>query len=625
MKKAFPVTVIVVFLLCIGLMQVANAKSPASTYSMKIGSEKSAGATGRNVTLDFAPTEGSATGTIATHLVVYGYIIITDAEAAFIASHFDLVILGFELPSNIQKIRAANPTIKLIGYKSFTTASAEESDWSMVNQHEDWFLHSTVTGERVRDPSVSQSRYRMDFSNAGWQNHIATWCANQLAKYPMVDGIFADNVEEAIRLLWSNAWSVPVAELPTDYVTNFNAHMVQMLQTVKNTIGSKLLVVNTPDVNALMIQYCDGQMIEHFLHRSQRTLTDYTQTNPTAEISLLEKLSATGKIVLASSGATIPQNPTATDIELVHKCVVYCLSGFLLGYSGKASFGFESLKYDYTGHNCYWDEMDAPIGTPVGAKYNVQGDLWARDFTAGRVFLNIGNLNTYTVNVAGTDYEVKPRSGLIAPATGGKVNTQITFTLSPNPASPGVTATLSGTLKDTANNPVYPTQVKVEYSTNGGATWNSAWTMNTNSAGGFSNTFTVPGVGTYLLRVSYAGSVAFNPSTNTQTLTVQTGKLNTQITFTLSPNPASPGVTATLSGTLKDANLNPIYPGQVKVIYSTNGGTTWSSALTLNTNSAGAFSKTFSAPAAGTYLIRASYAGSTNYNETSRTETLKVQ
>jgi hypothetical protein len=207
-----------------------------------------------------------------------------------------------------------------------------------------------------------------------------------------------------------------------------------------------------------------------------------------------------------------------------------------------------------------------------------------------------------------------------------KADTQLAFSLAPNPVSPGVTVTLSGTLKDTVNNPVYPAQVKVEYSTNGGATWNSAWTLNTNSAGAFSITFTAPVVGTYLLRVSYAGSVAFNPSSYTQTLTVQTGgKVNTQITFTLSPNPANPGVTVTLSGTVKDVNGKSIYPAQVKVDYSTNGGATWNSAWTLNTNSAGAFYKTFTAPGTGTYLIRVSYTGSASYNPSNHTETLNIQ
>jgi hypothetical protein len=207
-----------------------------------------------------------------------------------------------------------------------------------------------------------------------------------------------------------------------------------------------------------------------------------------------------------------------------------------------------------------------------------------------------------------------------------RIDTHIVFTLLPNPASPTQTVTLSGDLTDVNINPVYPAQVKVDCSKNGGVTWISLWTLNTNSAGAFSRTFVAPAVGTYLFRVSYAGSATYNPSSYTQKLTVQTGaKVNTQITFTLSPNPANPGQSVKLSGTLKTVGGSAVYPAVVTVKYSKNGGVTWISLWTLNTNSAGAFSKTFTAPAVGTYLFRVSYAGSTSYNPSSRTETLKVQ
>jgi hypothetical protein len=108
------------------------------------------------------------------------------------------------------------------------------------------------------------------------------------------------------------------------------------------------------------------------------------------------------------------QNPTAADIEQVHKLMLYCLSCFLLGYSGEANFGFQSLHYDYTGQNCYWDEMDSPIGNPKGPKYQVTGNLYARDFDSARVFVNIGSSGSYNITYAGKNYTLGPYSGLIA-------------------------------------------------------------------------------------------------------------------------------------------------------------------------------------------------------------------
>jgi hypothetical protein len=68
-----------------------------------------------------------------------------------------------------------------------------------------------------------------------------------------------------------------------------------------------------------------------------------------------------------------------------------------------------------------------------------------------------------------------------------------------------------------------------------------------------------------------------------------------------------------------------VYPASVTVEYSTDGGATWHYAWTLSTNAAGQFSTSFTAPGAGTYLVRCSYAGSGTYNPSSSTKTLTIQ
>jgi hypothetical protein len=128
--------------------------------------------------------------------------------------------------------------------------------------------------------------------------------------------------------------------------------------------------------------------------------------------------------------------------------------------------------------------------------------------------------NTLTLYRGSTDLYwnfVRVRIWTLAQA---KLNTVLSFSFTPNPAKTGQTVTLSGTLKDVNNIAVYPAQVKVEYSVNGGASWNLIWNLNTNAAGAFSQSFTAPGAGTYLVRASYAGSTTYNPSSNTQTFTI---------------------------------------------------------------------------------------------------------
>ena len=333
------------------------------------------------------------TTTILKHLVVYSYTI-NDTVASFIGSHFDLVDLDIDATGGFQKIKAANPNITMIGYKDFISVATYQSDWSMINQHEDWFLHDN-NGNRV----MAYTSYLMNISNSGWRNYVANWCANKLAANPLADGIFADNALTDALFDWGTL-SVPKSSLPTDIVNNWDNYMIQEIQAVKSAIGSKLLVINSDDTSGLFIQYCNGQMIEHFMHRTYLAPNDWAQTNALTDMNWLDKLSATGKIVMAFSGATIPQNPTSTDIALTHQCMLYSLSGFLLSYSGKAGFSYQMLQYDYTGHNGYWPEMDAPIGNPIGKYYSSQ-NIYMRDFTGGKVLLN-PSTSTYTINLGGS-------------------------------------------------------------------------------------------------------------------------------------------------------------------------------------------------------------------------------
>lgn len=108
---------------------------------------------------------------------------------------------------------------------------------------------------------------------------------------------------------------------------------------------------------------------------------------------------------------------------------------------------------------------------------------------------------------------------------GQKVDTVLDFWFQPNPANPSQTVELYGSLTELGDGPVFPASVILEYSSDGGATWNYGLTLNTNSTGDFSLTFTAPRVGEYLVRVSYEGSDTYNPSSHTETLTIQLQEL----------------------------------------------------------------------------------------------------
>jgi len=103
-----------------------------------------------------------------------------------------------------------------------------------------------------------------------------------------------------------------------------------------------------------------------------------------------------------------------------------------------------------------------------------------------------------------------------------KAQTKIYSRLSPNPASPGATTTLEGILVTQFGATIQSATISLQYSANWGVTWTSLGNVTTNSYGIFSKTLTAPTlVGTYIYRMTYAGSPTLSPSTADALLAVR--------------------------------------------------------------------------------------------------------
>lgn len=102
-----------------------------------------------------------------------------------------------------------------------------------------------------------------------------------------------------------------------------------------------------------------------------------------------------------------------------------------------------------------------------------------------------------------------------------KTQTWLYATFNPNPVNPGKTCELRGILVDQFSNPMKSTTVNLEYSTDYGLTWFPAGTLVTDSYGTLSKTLTAPSLGTYLVRISYAGSPSHGPSRTVEPLIVR--------------------------------------------------------------------------------------------------------
>jgi hypothetical protein len=103
-----------------------------------------------------------------------------------------------------------------------------------------------------------------------------------------------------------------------------------------------------------------------------------------------------------------------------------------------------------------------------------------------------------------------------------KAQTKIYAKVFPNPASPGATTTLEGILITQFSAPIQSATISLKYSADWGVTWTPLGNVTTNSYGIFSKTLTAPiQVGTYIYRMTYAGSSTLSPSTADALLAVR--------------------------------------------------------------------------------------------------------
>ena len=184
------------------------------------------------------------------------------------------------------------------------------------------------------------------------------------------------------------------------------------------------------------------------------------------------------------------------------------------------------------------------------------------------------------------------------------VDTQVNITWASPQAYDGgthpATATVTGPVA--ADNPIGSPAVSFEY-------------FNGNTAGlAGSGTTTAPtNAGNYTVRASFAGNNNYNSSAATKTITIN--PVDTQVNITWASPQAYDGgthpATATVTGPV--AADNPIGSPAVSFEY-------------FNGNTAGlAGTGTTTAPTnAGTYTVRASFAGNNNYNSSAATKTITI-
>lgn len=307
---------------------------------------------------------------------------LSEDNLKFIAQNFDLMDTGFG--DHVANIKSFNPNLIIIGYRDVMAMYPFYPDWVDVDSHENWFLHD-INGNRLQRPPWNW--YAMDVGSNGWRNHFADMVINETATFPFFDGLFADDVWPIFPTSgWLND-SVPNPRIEPSW----HKDMTNFLSFLKNAMGEKLVVPNAA-YDQYYVNATDGAMYEGFCHSSWENSSSFAGEDIILlQINLLSNISRQGKIFLTLSGTNISDNATQGELQKSHDTMLYCFSGFLLGWNDENSyFGWNDFSSKDGSHG-YYHEMDyaRQLGYPITDYYRIDNQpVYARDFDYGKVLMN---------------------------------------------------------------------------------------------------------------------------------------------------------------------------------------------------------------------------------------------
>jgi outer membrane protein assembly factor BamB len=201
-----------------------------------------------------------------------------------------------------------------------------------------------------------------------------------------------------------------------------------------------------------------------------------------------------------------------------------------------------------------------------------------------------------------------------------KVSSTLTVTANPSTITYGESTSIEGSLTDPDGKGIPDQTIYMEYSTDG-LTYNPLASVTTISNGNYFYLWT-PHAGSYTIRANFTGNDNYTGSSSTTSLIVN--KASTTITTTINPLNVPCGNITIINGTLQDEHNTPL-PGQtITLEYSADGGTSWNTITFITTFADGSYSYPWAPQEVGSYLIRAKFAGTVNYNPSDETTSLTV-
>ena len=202
-----------------------------------------------------------------------------------------------------------------------------------------------------------------------------------------------------------------------------------------------------------------------------------------------------------------------------------------------------------------------------------------------------------------------------------KIGSALTISADPSTITYGQVTKIEGRLTDPSGAGIPEQTIYLEYSTDS-TTYNPLASVVTTSNGSYSYQWAPPSAAPYTIRANFTGNVNYTESSSTCRLVVN--KASTVISISINPSSVACGTITTVNGSLCDQYGKALSAQSITLQYSMDGGISWTTITSINTFPDGSYLYPWAPQEVGSYLIRAAYAGSSNYNPSSSSASLSV-
>lgn len=294
-----------------------------------------------------------------------------------------IVAMRGKFTKQIAAMKQANPALKVLVYRNATFGG---------KNYPDSLYAKNKNGQRIYARKWPTT-FLMNMSSTAWRNEVGRSCV-ELINVSKYDGCFLDvlgsgplmgNYLSSMPVTGGKVWTHSQWINWADDITIAAKRAVGGRTVMGNGLGNGRRYFSGTMSTKGLVPGNDGMEPELFVRQAHSSVRSYySETNWKQDVDMMIDVQNRGSRVLSMT--KLWTSATESQKNEWHK---YALATFLMGSNGNSYFSFlrdKSAGASWGAHP--YNSID--VGTPTGSYQRIGSGLYARNFTKGKVVVNVG-------------------------------------------------------------------------------------------------------------------------------------------------------------------------------------------------------------------------------------------